>query len=429
MEFEKIKKEWNELWEKYATEINEMVSFIEKNWWEEWEKLGKKEAEDNREYLTKEVYKLLKEANENGNIDDFRKNFPPSREPFLETVEKNGKFIWDMHFIENEKIVFMTGSSYEGRNTYILDWEKIEKISDKIQNIGKSHKNNIFAVAYSEKIEIYEWFFGKKLREFERKITKWNIEKYEDWSENFIFSITKIIPFNDWEKVLLVSPEGFYIISENEEKNISPVFDEDDENYEFYADMENAYLSHDNEYIVIWCQDSDFIIFDKNWEKIGEIWPQGSSYPHFCIFSKNDKILAMNSCHFYNWATCIVEEKNFTEKIDAWDDENKNYKIIDEEMRIYEWISTEKYFIFGDAYGYIRAVDENGNHIWRHYLGSTISGIAISDDEKTLWVWSYSGILHKLKLFEWQDSHTIWNWNHKEVRRFIFWNEENILKW
>ncbi len=421
MNYDTLQQEWNEKWEKYAKEINEMVDFIDKNWWEEWEKLKKKEAEDKREHLVKEVYKLLKEANENGKIDDFRKNFPPSREPFIEIVEKNGKFIWDMHFIENEKIVFMIWASYEDRRTYILDWEKIEKISDEIRSIGKSHKNNIFAIAYDEKIEIYEWFFGKKLREFERKITKWKTEKYEDESENFVFPITKLIPFNNWEKVLLISSSGFYLISENEEKMLSLDL--------WIIDMENACLSHNNEYITIWCQDSDFIIFDKNWEKIGEIWPQSSSYPHFCIFSKNDKFLAMNSCHFYNWATCVVEEKNFTEKIEAWDENSDKYKIIDEEMRIYTWVATEKYFIFGDAYGYIRAVDENWNHIWRHYLGSTISGITISDDEKTLWVGSYSGILHKLQLFEGQDSHTIGSWNHKEERRFIFWNEEKILKW
>ncbi len=421
MNYNTLQQEWNEKWEKYAKEINEMVDFIDKNWWEEWEKLKKKEAEDKREHLAKEVYKLLKEANENENIDDFRKNFLPSREPFIEIVEKNGKFIWDMHFIENEKIVFMIWASYEDRRTYILDWEKIEKISDEIRSIGKSHKNNIFAIAYDEKIEIYEWFFGKKLREFERKITKWKTEKYEDESENFVFPITKLIPFNNWEKVLLISSSGFYLISENEEKMLSLDL--------WIIDMENACLSHNNEYIAIWCQDSDFIIFDKNWEKIGEIWPQSSSYPHFCIFSKNDKFLAMNSCHFYNWATCVVEEKNFTEKIEAWDENSDKYKIIDEEMRIYTWVATEKYFIFGDAYGYIRAVDENWNHIWRHYLGSTISGITISDDEKTLWVGSYSGILHKLQLFEGQDSHTIGSWNHKEERRFIFWNEEKILKW
>lgn len=421
MNYETLKTEWNARGETYAREINEMVDFIDKNGWEAWENLSKKEAEDTREPLAKEVYRLLKRANEEKRVEAFRADFPPSREPFIEMVKKRGKYIWDMHFLENEKIVFMTGTAYEKRNTYILNKERIEKISEDIRSIGKSQKNNIFAIAYAEKIDIYQWFFGEKIAEFPRNITQWWQTVYEDGSTDFAFPLTKIIPFNDGKKALLVSPRGFYLVSETEER-LLPLDLE-------MIDMENACVSHDNEYIVIGCQDSDFIVFDATWEKIWSIWPQLSSYPHFCIFSQNDAVLAMNSCHFYHGATIVVEEKDLTETIGAWDETSEKYRIIDEEMRVYSWVAAEKYFIFWDAYGSIRAIDEQWNHLWKHYLGSSISGIALSHDEKTLWVWSHSGILHTLKLWEWQDAHTIGNGNHREERRYIFWDEDTILKW
>lgn len=43
----------------------------------------------------------------------------------------------------------------------------------------------------------------------------------------------------------------------------------------------------------------------------------------------------MNSCHFYHGATIVVEEKDLTETIGAWDETSEKYRIIDEEMRVY----------------------------------------------------------------------------------------------
>ena len=99
-------------------------------------------------------------------------------------------------------------------------------------------------------------------------------------------------------------------------------------------------------------------------------------------------------------------------------------------MRVYVGTTTKDYYILGDAYGYIKAFDKNGNCIWRHYLGSTISGITISDNEQTLWVSTYAGILHKLKLGKrHRDTHTIGNGNHYEDFRLILWKDEEKELW
>ncbi|CAM1374491.1 hypothetical protein [Tenacibaculum xiamenense] len=82
------------------------------------------------------------------------------------------------------------------------------------------------------------------------------------------------------------------------------------------------------------------------------------------------------------------------------------------------------------AYGYIRAIDKKGKCIWRHFVGSTISGIAVSDDEKILWVASCAGIIHKLQLGKGhRDEHTIGNGNHYEDFRILIWKNHQILKW
>ncbi|CAM1350462.1 hypothetical protein [Tenacibaculum ascidiaceicola] len=50
-------------------------------------------------------------------------------------------------------------------------------------------------------------------------------------------------------------------------------------------------------------------------------------------------------------------------------------------MRVYVGTTTKDYYILRDEDGYIKAFDQNGNCIWRHFLGATISSIVISDDK------------------------------------------------
>jgi hypothetical protein len=99
-------------------------------------------------------------------------------------------------------------------------------------------------------------------------------------------------------------------------------------------------------------------------------------------------------------------------------------------MRIYAGVATNDFYILGDAHGYIRAFNMHGKCLWRHFLGSTISGMDISENGKILWVGSYSGMIHKLRLGEGhRDEHTIGNGKHYEEFRLILWKDEEILKW
>ena len=138
-----------------------------------------------------------------------------------------------------------------------------------------------------------------------------------------------------------------------------------------------------------------------------------------------------NSCHFYNGITIGLDTEQFRRsKISAsW--EAKNFTLVDNDMRVYAGVATEHMYILGDAHGYIEAVDNEGKVLWRHFLGSTIGCVAMSDDEETLWVGSCTGMIHKLRLGKGhRDTHTIGNGNHYEEFRLILWKgEERELWW
>jgi len=409
-----IQKEWFSKGEQYATEINEMVDFGEKNGWENWKG---KEPEDTRSNLAQEVFKLLKTANQNNNTENFRANFPPAHTPMIPLFENRSQSIEQLHFISGEKIVFVTGTSYEKRQAYLLDHDQITALDEDIQAIGKSKQGNIFAIAQSGKILLHDGWDGTIINEFKLNSTA-------------DYGITDLIPFNDGSKVLLVTSYGIYLISGKEEKLIHPINEDNEEDWTPDIDMENATLSNDNSYIVVGDQSYDHRILDPEGNTLGSIGAQ-SSYPHFCLFTKDDSQLITNSCHFYNGITIGINSDQYVgADIEAYT-ESDDYTVIDEEMRVYAGTATGDYYILGDAYGYIKAFDKAGNLLWRHFLGSTISGITLSDDEKNLWIGAHSGILHKLRLDKGRrDTHTIGNGNHYEEFRLLIWkNEPQIWKW
>lgn len=407
-------EEWNLKGERFAREVNEMVEFGETNGWENWKG---KEPQDKRDHLAEEVIRKLKQANIEKNVERFRDDFPPAHTPIISFLEKQSQSIEQLHFINDQRIVFLTGTSYQKRQAYLLDNDQTSELDRNITAIGKSKQNNIFAIATESKISTFRGWEGELISEFALNKTA-------------NFGITEIIPFNDGNKILLVTSDGIYLISQNEEKLIHPLNEENEEDWSSSIDMENATLSHCNTYIVVGDQCYDHRILDSNGNTLGSIGPQ-SSYPHFCLFSKDDGQLITNSCHFYNGVTIGIDSDIFI-GVDIQEyTASEDYKLIDEEMRVYVGLATKNYYILGDAYGNIKAIDKNGKKIWRHFLGSTIKGLTISDDEQTLWVGSSSGILHKLILGKGhRDKHTIGNGKHFEEFRLLIWkNEPQIWKW
>ena len=231
----------------------------------------------------------------------------------------------------------------------------------------------------------------------------------------------------------MAAHDGIFLISQSGAKLIHPIYeDESDDDDELEIDMANATLSNDNELIVAGEQCGDHALMDSEGERLGGIGAQ-SSYPHFCLFSADDTQLITNSCHFYNGVTIGVDRALLKRGLEveaySYDEEGEqNFTLIDDAIRVYAGVATQDFYILGDAYGYIKAVGKDGRKIWRHYLGGTIKSMALSEDGSVLFVGTYGGRLHKLRLGAGQDSHTIGNGNHKEEFRLIAYEDE-IYRW
>lgn len=402
-----VQQEWQTKGAEYASAVNEMVRFADEHGWDNWKG---KDPSDDREHLAQAVLALLKEANEKGETQKFRQDFPPAHAPLTGLMNNNSQSICQLQFIEGQKIIFLTGSPYEQRQAFLLNGSELLELDENIRAIGKSKTGEVFAIAVKNKITTTQGWQGEIIAEF-------------TLSEDSGHGITEMIPFNDGKKILLTTAEGIFILSRQGEQMIHPVADEDDEEWSPNIDMENATISDDNQLIIAGDQCSDYRILDPEGNQIGAIGPQ-SSYPHYCLFSKDGSQLLTNACHFYNGISIGVDTDKLNGiSIPAYE-EKGDFTLLDDQMRVYSGVAASTYYILGDAHGYIRAIDKDGKTLWRHHLGSSISGMAISNDEQTLWVGSYSGMLHKLHLGKGQDSHTVGDGNHSEEFRIIFWKTE-----
>ena len=425
-------KEWNEKGEKYAKAVNDMVAFAEVHGWGAYKGEDPVDEREGVTQLCEAVFELLKEANERGETAKFRADFQPSNVIFDKKLRKKLRDIDQICPLGGENVLFIVSQSDpEGwrKKLYLLEGERVSEVADDVIAVGKSKRNEIYALLRRGEIELIKGYDGKGGGEPIAKFSH-DVELTYDEAE--------ILPFNDGSKVLLSCHDGIFLISQSGAKLIHPIYEDgqlyedDDSNTALYIDMANAALSSDNALIVAGEQCGDHVLMDCEGERLGSIGAQ-SSYPHFCLFSADDTQLVTNSCHFYNGVTIGVDgaalKRGLEVEAYSYDEEGeKNFTLIDDAMRVYAGVATRDFYILGDAYGYIKAVGKDGRKIWRHYLGGTIKSMAISEDGSVLFVGTYGGRLHKLRLGAGQDSHTIGNGNHKEEFRLIAY-EDKIYRW
>ena len=419
-------KEWNEKGEKYAKAVNDMVAFAEVHGWDAYKG---EDAVDEREGVTQlceAVFELLKEANERGETAKFRADFPPSNVIFDKKLRKKLRDIDQICPLGGENVLFIA-SNDDGKTLYLLEGDRVSEVADDVIAVGKSKRNEIYALLNQDEVWLIRGYDGKSGGEL--------VARFSHELE-IIYDEAEILPFNDGSKVLLTAHDGIFLISQSGAKLIHPIYEdegEDEDEYELEIAMANATISNDNELIVAGEQDTDeHVLMDREGERLGGIGAQ-SAYPHFCLFSADDTQLITNSCHFYNGVTIGVDRALLKRGLevgfyDPDGGDEQNFTLIDDAMRVYAGVATRDFYILGDAYGYIKAVGKDGRKIWRHYLGGTIKSMAISDDGSVLFVGTYGGRLHKLRLGAGQDSHTIGNGNHKEEFRLIAY-EDKIYRW
>jgi hypothetical protein len=314
----------------------------------------------------------------------------------------------------------------------MIDDLKIESLPSDISTVGRSPNRQFYAVARKKCVTIHHGWDGRTIATLKWPTGKEGVPKgikMEPFKETPI--VTKLIPFDTGDKALLIGPQSIFVMTANRAIRLLPT-NEDLQasaawlnNPDHHLSMEHGAISPDGKLIAVGHQSSYHCVFDADsYQRVGEIGPY-SQYPHHAVFSADGKLIAFNSCHFYGGKTIGVPTRLLPGlTTEAWTPDGRFTNLQDGE-RVYAAVFQNDEFIIGDAYGYVRAFDVNGNSRWQHFIGSTVEDIDVSRDGKRLVVTTRAGFLSIMDLDTGTpDPFAIGASTHRERRRWLFWKKE-----
>ena len=439
---DELSSRWRDQTEAYVTAVN---SFVRRGMTEGWKNIDRtEEPKDTTGPMADAVLNAIRRANEVGKTDGLHERFPRSHSPFWEMLRENGQSLPVVFLLDDGRMVLQVGTPSESGHIVLIDGDSVERLSPSIVSIGRSPNRKFFAVAQPEGISVHQGWDGPV-----KTFLKWPTGQ-EAIPQGFVSqpiqqppTITRIVPFNTGEKLLLVGPDGIFVLTANGTKRLLPTDSEMKQHCEssqaneagepitIGLSMEHGTISPDGKLIAVGHQDSlHYVVDSESLKIIGEIGNM-SEYPHHAAFSADGSMIAFNSCHFYHGETIGLPTKLLPGiKTQPYELDNRIVNL-EGKSRVYAAVSRNDEFIIGDASGYLRAFDLQGTIRWQHFIGSTICDLDISRDERQLIVTTYAGFLCVLDLDTGEaDPFVIGTATHRERRRWLFWkNEPKPLIW
>ncbi|WP_405106664.1 hypothetical protein MHH28_25380 [Paenibacillus sp. FSL K6-1217] len=435
-----VAAKWRKEGQRYAAGVNQ---YVHKGLTEGWDNAGNEPAEDTRGAHAAKIYKMIRRANEHKELAELREQLPAATWPLAGHFQHEMQAIRGIHFISDDEVVFSTGSPWEN-NAVMAVQEDVISVFKEFSLVGASPDNQFYALAGTQGITILQsmnsalqgevvaelsWReLNGTIQALDPDFTVLNIDRLDQE-----LPLEQVIPFNGGQALLLVTSQGIFLVEHSPEKPLNvkllhPDLEEykEDELEHIGIDMAHGAVSPDERWIAYGSQGSDHLLYDTTTGQVHLFNPE-SSYPHYTLFTKDQRSVWYNACHFYNGATLAVPLEHLEVGKPAADQE---YPVVNEEARVYAAAALKDGVVIGDAYGYLRLIDTEGQELWRYYAGSTISGLAVNRDETLLAVGTYGGMLHFLDLHaSARSDYEITTGTVREVKRIIAWKKQDIPLW
>jgi len=422
---------------------------------------------DPRKATAPTVLQLARVVHRNADADlgeRFRQRFAFAPDAFVQRAANAGCFIGPVMALDDGRVLARIGVAYDDTAHWVAVQGPHHQPLSALRGLGRSHNRHIFAQSDGQQITTHQGFGGPVIARFALPRGNEGLPPHVPVAPGPLGQrCDELIPFNDGQRVLLRNPTGIYLLTPTENNSGSDgsssdgggvqrlhpqSFDEDgpytwpknqmDEEVGgqtlamLALDMLHMALSPDERHIAVGDQDSSHILLDAQGTLVAEYDPQ-SSYPHHAVFSHDGTRLFANSCHLY-WGSTLSVPLAPLSPLAAQGPQDapqpaptdaEDLPTLDNRCRVYASATQPGLVVLGDADGYLHALGDDGQTLWRHHIGSTISGMDMSPDGSVLWAASYGGYLVRLERSEaGMDPYSIGTSPYVETSRWIFWGDE-----
>lgn len=437
------RQNWQRLAQAWGAAINDYVR-IGNDYG--WDVAGEQPESPGMQPLYPALLEALRAANAAGDaaIRQLREDWPPSPDLYAGLLEGNARAISQLAMLADGSILARIGASYETPRCVRLRQGQCEQLDSALLGFGLSGDGQLLALASVEGIAIHAGWQGERLAMLAWPTGAEGLPYGLALTENpRNFEIEALQPFPDGQRVLLACRSGVYVLAAGGATRLHPdagrlhelARDSGSKRsgmpLEIDLDMVHAALSPDGRWIAAGDQCSVHVLFDAALKPVGHIGPH-SEYPHYAVFAADSRQVLLNACHFYSGCSIGVNREHWIGlDTDYYDDAHPAITTLQEGARVYAAVSRAGEYIVGDAHGYLRAFGHDGTPHWTHFVGSTISSMALSGDGKTLAVGSYGGAISLIALDSGErDAWQIGTGPHRERERWLFWQQEATpLRW
>lgn len=216
---DELSRRWRDESLRYVAAVN---AFVERGMRDGWENVGD-EPEDTRQPLAEAVLSAVRQANESRDSVGLREKFPPAHGPFLDMLDENGQDLPVVALLDDGRILVRIGAPYENGRVVVIDDLKIKPLPAEIITIGRSPDRRYFAIARAAGVDVRDGWEGPVVARFnwptglEGIPAEFNAEPI-----NGVPTITRLIPFPQGDRVLLVSPESIFVLTQGGAIRIPP---------------------------------------------------------------------------------------------------------------------------------------------------------------------------------------------------------------
>ncbi len=402
-----------------------------------WDAAGPQPEDPRTADLTQAIVALVERANHHGDGLTVRKKIATAHAPLMPWLEAGTRAVSNLVLLDDGRCVATLGELWSDPEVRVFDARGAHRELPGVSLVGRT--GAWFALWTADGIQLRQELLGEG--------TTLPLPTGSEGSTGPVDASRQhpeaLAPLPDGSGVVVTTSCGVFLSRPGGVTRLYPptaeLAEEIDrwntefgEAFDLRFDMVHAAVSPDGSLVACGSQDSQHLLVDLDGEVVARFGPVHSSYAHHAGFSPDGALTIANSCHFYNGVTVISDVAGLRGAHIPDDEEDPRLRTLDEGARVYcsAWLDRST-VLLGDAHGYVHARGLDGTDKGRHFVGSTVTSLAVSAAGTDVVIGTAAGFLSFVdpRPVDGADPAVIGTLGWREWRRFVAWKGKPVLTW